>query len=69
MGFRLLVLLMLAAASLIGPSPAMAQVPPHVPGEICFTPRFWCWSRPPGRPGAPCACQLSDGSYVRGTLN
>lgn len=62
-------ILLLAIAALVGPSMAVAQVPPHVPGEICFTPNYWCWSRPPGRPGDPCVCTLTDGSVVRGTLN
>jgi|OM-RGC.v1.035912868 hypothetical protein len=35
---------------------AAAQVPPHPPGTICFTPKFWCWAATPGRPGEPCAC-------------
>ena len=33
-----------------------AQVPPHAPGAICFTPQFWCWANPPGTPGRPCGC-------------
>lgn len=44
-----LLLLLLATA-------AFAQVPPHRPGEICFTPKLWCWQKPPGRPGTPCSC-------------
>jgi hypothetical protein len=36
---------------------AFAQaIPPHVPGTICFTPAFWCYSQPPGPPGTPCFC-------------
>jgi hypothetical protein len=33
-----------------------AQVPPHQPGTICFTPSFWCWMQYPGIPGRPCFC-------------
>ena len=41
----------------IGPlPPAMAQVPPHPPGTICFTPQYWCWASPPGPSGAACVC-------------
>jgi len=47
---------------------AVAQVPPHTPGTICFTPQFWCWANPPGKPGAPCICPSPYGP-VRGTLN
>lgn len=46
------------AASL---STAQAQVPPHQPGTICFTPRFWCWLLYPQYPGSPCACQSPYG--------
>ncbi|MEW9804563.1 hypothetical protein [Mesorhizobium marinum] len=44
-----------------------AQVPPHAPGTICFTPNFWCWAEWPGPPGAPCGCPGPYG-YVPGTL-
>jgi hypothetical protein len=37
------------------PGPATAQVPPHVPGTVCFTPQFWCWTTA-GPPGTQCAC-------------
>lgn len=46
---------------------ASAQVPPHTPGTICFTPQFWCWAPVPGPPGAPCACPVPNGS-VQGQL-
>ena len=49
------------------PQRAMAQVPPHVPGTICFTPSFWCWAQPPGPPGLPCSCQGPSGP-VSGVL-
>jgi hypothetical protein len=48
-------------------SPAIAQVPPHAPGTICFTPKFWCRAEPPGPPGATCFCPTPQGS-VRGVL-
>lgn len=43
------------------PLRAAAQVPPHVPGTICFTPGFWCWAQPPGPPGYPCGCPTPSG--------
>lgn len=46
---------------------ALAQVPPHAPGTICFTPYFWCWANPPGTPGWPCGCPGPYG-WVQGTL-
>lgn len=39
-------------------APAIAAVPPHAPGTICATPKFWCWAIYPGPPGARCACPL-----------
>ncbi|ORE97250.1 hypothetical protein [Aurantimonas sp. 22II-16-19i] len=50
----------LALASALA-APAVAQVPDHVPGTICFTERFWCWALPPGTPGADCVCQSVAG--------
>ena len=46
---------------------AQAQVPPHTPGTVCFTPNFWCWVQPPGQPGGPCTCPSPYG-HARGTL-
>jgi len=46
---------------------AFAQVPPHQPGTICFTPQFWCWAPQPGPPGAPCSCPSPYG-WVPGRL-
>lgn len=46
---------------------ALAQVPPHQPGTICFTPTFWCWANPPGPPGFPCGCPGPYG-FVAGVL-
>ncbi len=40
---------------------AMAQVPAHPAGTICFTPKFWCWANPPGPPGARCSCPTPFG--------
>lgn len=48
--------LLAAAVLLLTAAVAMAQVPPHAPGTICFTDQFWCWAQPPGPPGAPCYC-------------
>jgi hypothetical protein len=47
---------------------AVAQVPPHRPGSVCVTPKFWCWANPPGRVGAQCGCPTPYGK-VPGTLN
>lgn len=47
---------------------ADAQVPPHKPGDICFTPSFWCWANPKGQAGQPCYCQTQYGK-VAGRLN
>lgn len=58
-----------AAALLLsaGVQLAPAQVPPHKPGTICFTPSFWCWAQPPGQPGQSCLCPSQYGP-VRGQL-
>lgn len=50
-----------ACFALAGSLPATAQVPPHAPGTICFTPSFWCWATPPGPPGATCFCPSQRG--------
>ena len=54
------VLLVLLTTMLIARS-AFAQVPPHQPGTICFTPYFWCWAQPPGPPGTQCGCPTPQG--------
>ncbi len=46
---------------------ALAQVPQHPPGSICFTPQFWCWANPPGKPGMSCVCPTPLGP-VHGVL-
>ena len=46
---------------------AIAQVPAHYPGYVCYTPTFWCWAQPPGPPGSPCICYAYNGP-VWGTL-
>jgi len=48
-------------------STASAQVPPHRPGEICFTSSSWCWANPPGNKGGACVCRTQFGA-IRGTL-
>jgi hypothetical protein len=47
---------------------AAAGVPPHPPGAVCYTPRFWCYAKPPGPPGSPCVCVTATGPVggVRG---
>lgn len=68
--FRLWVFAAFSVPLLLFGSGAAAQVPPHVPGEICFTPTLWCWANPPGPPGYPCVCiDPASGSLVEGTLN
>ena len=44
-----------------------AQVPPHAPGTICYTPQFWCWAKQPGPPGGVCYCPSAYG-WVPGRL-
>ncbi len=55
------------ALVLLGVPIALAQVPPHNPGEICFTEQFWCWAEYPGPPGEYCECYW-DGYYYQGVL-
>lgn len=43
---------------------AMAQVPVHQPGTICYTPNFWCWLNPPQPPGTQCVCASPYGPYT-----
>jgi hypothetical protein len=46
----------------LGVHAAGAQpLPPHAPGTICLTPRFWCWAQPPGPTGSNCACPTPYG--------
>jgi len=45
---------------------AAAQTPPHTPGSICATEKFWCWASVFGRPGDTCVCPTTTGQ-VRGT--
>ena len=61
------VAIILATLSLIEAPLAIAQVPPHQPGTICFTPQFWCWANPPGPPGGNCACPSPYG-WIGGRL-
>ena len=56
-GLRFLVLFVVTALS----GSATAQVPPHQPGTICFTPRFWCWMQFPSYPGQICYCPTPYG--------
>ncbi len=65
--FRTLCAMLLVAEMLLCAPAALAQVPPHDPGTICFTPNFWCWANPPGRPGNACSCPSPYGA-VRGRL-
>jgi hypothetical protein len=49
------------------PMDVVAQVPPHYPGTICFTPTFWCWAPQAGPPGIACACPTPYG-WIGGRL-
>ncbi len=57
----------LLVAALFGPCIAFAQIPPHRPGSICATPRFWCHAVYIGAPGTQCACPSPQG-WVPGVL-
>lgn len=63
----LLILLALLLMGLLARA-ALAQVPPHYPGTICYTQTFWCWAQPPGPPNTPCGCPSRRGMVpgVRG---
>jgi len=58
---------MLLAALAAAALPSAAQIPPHAPGTVCATPKFWCWARYPGPPGTKCACSL-QGGWQQGVL-
>jgi hypothetical protein len=66
---RLLIRLAIATGSVLAgsvmamvvPDAQAQQVPPHVPGTICFTQWFWCPAQPPGPPGTQCACPSPEG--------
>ncbi len=60
--------LMLVAALLVTASAQLAaQVPPHPPGTICYTPQSWCWAPQPGAPGSVCYCPSGYG-WIAGRL-
>lgn len=63
----LIVLAVLVMAMIWPQAAAIAQVPPHSPGTICATPKFWCWAVYPGSPGTRCACRTQTG-WVQGVL-
>jgi hypothetical protein len=52
---------LVAMVGVLATPPALAQVPPHMPGTICFTQFFWCWAQPPGPVGTPCVCPSMNG--------
>lgn len=62
----ILLVQVIVSAALLAAGIASAQVPPHVPGSICFTPSFWCWASQPGIPGQTCKCTDSSGYLVNG---
>jgi hypothetical protein len=57
---RLLLVCTLCCAPLMPVKEASAQ-PPHPPGTICFTPRFWCWLPTQLPPGSNCGCPTPYG--------
>jgi hypothetical protein len=58
---RALIFSLVLVASLLAGDNVIAQIPPHPPGTICFTPNFWCWAQPPGPPNSPCVCVTQQG--------
>ena len=64
---RIVAVALAALAPLLVAPLALAQVPPHRPGEVCVTPRLWCWQRPPGPVGTGCACMTPYGP-IQGRL-
>jgi len=40
---------------------ASAQIPPHPPGTVCFTPYTWCFLPQTLPVGAPCGCSTTSG--------
>lgn len=64
MARAILMLCFLVSPLLLGGS-AVAQVPPHYPGTICFTPQFWCWLQYAQHPGSTCFCMTQYGP-IRG---
>jgi hypothetical protein len=64
---RVAMVAMMALVMLVPPRLALAQVPPHRPGTICFTPKFWCWANPVGPAGSTCYCPSPYGR-VQGQL-
>ena len=59
---RLIALLLVLSGG--AAEPAVAQVPPHYPGSVCFTPQFWCWLPSAGPVGTPCGCPSPYGLVV-----
>ncbi len=60
----------LLGAALLGmafATPTLAQgIPMHYPGQICFTPYFWCWmTQPTPGGGYVCYCPSPNG-WVQG---
>ncbi len=60
-----LLALAVASLALVPDREVRAQVPPHYPGTICATPRFWCWAPQPGYVGTVCACPSPYG-WIQG---
>jgi len=64
---RIILFTLTLLACFLARDDAKAQVPPHPPGTVCYTPQFWCWAQPPGPPGNSCACPTPYG-WVGGKL-
>ena len=62
---RTILVVVFCSLTILPMGPSAAQVPPHQPGTICFTPQFWCWMRYPLLPGQVCFCPTSYGP-IRG---
>jgi len=56
--FRSILLIVLYALAFLTVGPVPDGLPPHQPGTICLTPKFWCWIGNPlvGVVDASCTC-------------
>ena len=65
---RILLVVALLTVAVLGLCRALlAQVPPHPPGTVCYTPQFWCYVQP-APAGSACACPTPYG-WVSGIRN
>lgn len=66
MMWRFLIAAMMASSLSRAADIPVAQVPPHAPGTVCYTPQFWCWLPRQQYPGTLCYCVNAYGT-VPGT--